>query len=862
MKIKEIRISGFRGIPPVDPPDIDLKFTHGRDQIRDILIFGPNAYGKSSIADALEWFFRELVRGSNYFENYTAQDNVHLNLGKPNYPDKAYIELVISHKGQDHTVRKSIGIDGNKIETEEVLDGLEVELKKCRDEVIILDHDQFRRFVGAASKDKWETFSSLIGYEELDYFRGGLDSLSSRSVTDFFSLSQEKSKLAQKTAAWKRSLKDQFEQSKYSTASVTLEDLETEFMRELEVVLKSLSSPVLGNIIEIDNAFWTSLRLTARPPDAYLQRTERLGKLTDLSDKLPRLETQFLHSLSILVSEVDALAKKKMQFDKQLLADFYEKGLTLIQDDQALQEECPFCLTPFNWQQLRESVQDRLSNLALTQIRQNVSSIHQTWQELRQNLERAVRATQRSNLPSLMLASEQIPDLFTVQKSLTLENFDETVIGKLQTAVLAFNDVLLKQHSRIVADKKELELISTDGTELQFTQKIARLESIWNAWRALRDEQKQIEIERKEYQIKDDVIQSFRDIARSFRDELSDFSGRVVQLINNDVDRYYDALHPNDGVKPFLETQISGNQRSVQLKCTYQGNPNRDAATLLSESHRNSLGMAVMLAFMKYKRRSGSPIEFLVLDDVTQSFDVGHRLGLLHFLNDPVFPEIFESQIIFLTHDRTLADLVVRSGEQNGNWLRFDIRSWMLKNLHIEPSNKDLFMHAKLHLMNGDDIAAAVYARHALENIYRNIVENANILMPYNSKPWTTKLEVYQKQITLHIQEQWNGPQISVGSRQYHRGIINPERVNIEQLNRSLRLLHFTIHDSDFLENPPSLLEIDTAIQAVETLRNSFTCSTCRANSNIQFFHQLHRDKQGNPPKCKRCDQPFPADIL
>lgn len=859
MKLKEIRISGFRGIPPIDPPDLDLKFTYGQDQIRDILIFGPNAYGKSSIADALEWFFREQVRGSNYFENYTIRDNVHLNLGKPNYPDKAYIELVIAHNGQDHTVRKSIGIDGKKIEAEEVLAGLATELEKCKDEVIILDHDQFRQFVGAASKDKWQTFSSLIGYEELDYFRGGLDSLSQRSATDYFKLAQEKRTLEQKAANWQKTLSSRIATSGYSPNCVSLEDLETEFMRELEILLQSLSLNIPNNISDIDGDLWNQLRLASRPPDAYIQRTERIQKLLDLSKRFPHLDDNFQRILADFVNEVELLSERKANFDKKLLADFYEKGLTIMQTTLVKNEECPFCQTPFEWEGLKESVNNRLSNLALAEINRRVRHIHQMWEGLRKSLEEAMLAAQKSDLPSLISASEKIPETVDIHRAISLETFDESVIKKLESAVLDLNVVLGEQRSRIERKRRSLEHVPVDNKNIELSNAVARLKEIWDGWRLLREEQKQIGIARGEYQIKDDVIKSLRNIARSFREELGDFSGRVVELINDDVDRYYDALHPNDGVKPFLETQISGNQRSVQLKCIYQGNQNRDAATLLSESHRNSLGMAVMLAFMKYKRRSGSPIEFLVLDDVTQSFDVGHRLGLLHFLSDPNFPEIFESQIIFLTHDRTLADLVVRPGEQNINWLRYDIRAWKLRHLHIEPSGKDLLKRAKEHLSNGDDVAAAVYGRHFLETVYRNIVESANILMPYNSKPWTTKMDVYQKQITHYLLELWT-ESITVSSREYRRGIIDPSRIRIEQLNRSLRLLHFTVHDSDFLENPPSLLEIDTAIQAIESLRDCFTCPSCRNQNFIKYFHRLNRDNQGNPPKCKRCDRPLPAD--
>jgi hypothetical protein len=212
MKINAIRISGFRGIPPKEPPALNLTFAKRDEEPKDILIFGPNAYGKSSIADALGWFFKEEIRSKNAFEDYDETDNAHVLLGQPiyttrqarkefgddagelKYPERAYIELDILHNGDIHTVRKEIDKTGKK--QAEILGDISNQLQACLEEVIILDHDQFRSFVAAANKDKWKTFSSLIGYEELDHFREGLNSaITSRSLTDFLEVSKLESEL-------------------------------------------------------------------------------------------------------------------------------------------------------------------------------------------------------------------------------------------------------------------------------------------------------------------------------------------------------------------------------------------------------------------------------------------------------------------------------------------------------------------------------------------------------------------------------------------------------------------------------------------------------------------------------------------
>ena len=53
MKLKSLEISGFRGIRK----DISIDL----DSSKSILIYGDNGSGKSSIADAFEWFYYDKI---------------------------------------------------------------------------------------------------------------------------------------------------------------------------------------------------------------------------------------------------------------------------------------------------------------------------------------------------------------------------------------------------------------------------------------------------------------------------------------------------------------------------------------------------------------------------------------------------------------------------------------------------------------------------------------------------------------------------------------------------------------------------------------------------------------------------------
>ena len=336
----------------------------------------------------------------------------------------------------------------------------------------------------------------------------------------------------------------------------------------------------------------------------------------------------------------------------------------------------------------------------------------------------------------------------------------------------------------------------------------------------------------------DQVVECLRTTTGRFRNELNDFSGRVVQIINNDVKAYYNELHPDDKIKPYLDVSVRGNQRIVSLRCDYRGVLDRAAVTLLSESHRNSLGLAILLAFMKYKRQAGNPVGFCIFDDVTQSFDSEHRTNLLTLLENPTHPEISQQQIIFMTHDRTLADLIKRPSDQNvrKNWVRLDIRNWWLEHMILEPDLvSDPFQRAQYYIGQHDEIAAAIYTRRALEQVYKQIIKSARIKILMEDHPGQTKMDEYRKYILSEINDLW----------QAGTGFIDPNDPILINLFTSQRILNMTVHDSHFLDNPMTLGDVGQAFAMVQQVKDRFTCVGCQ-----KYYYTL-RNIGGKNPRCK-----------
>jgi recombinational DNA repair ATPase RecF len=833
MRIKRIQISGFRGIPPVDPPNVDITLTSQTGEIKDLLLFGPNAYGKSSIADALEWFFKEKVRGGTYYEEYSNQDNIHIKTGQPNFRQEAYIELMVEHNNTDFVVRKEMDISGNK--TLENLGGIQPIFEQLKDEIIVLDHDQFRNFVAAANDQKWATFASLIGFEELDQFRAGIDSLSSRSITDYL----QKGPMEREVNSKRQQLSSQLQQAllRFEVQGQNFDDLKTFFWTKLEVTLSSLNFTIPNEQADLNEHYWENLKKSVRLPESSIKASMRLGELKTLLDKLSPFDIKLFHELDNLLVDVDVLERQKEYFDKEILAQFYKAGLQIIHEHKTPQDHCPFCQTAYSWGKLLSEVEKRNEQLKFDEIQILQKRVDARWKIIKQQI-----ASKNADLASVDITA--VKDAYARIRTLapdeliSLSTFNAKAIGEWVSNIKILIRILEENHKTV---SEEIVAVTKALGENPLYEIQTAIDNLYDFWRTLEDLQIKI-MSLNKAQLKLDVtsqiVDELRAVTGNFRSELSDFSGRVTEIINTDVKAYYDELHPKDDVRPFLEVSVRGNQRIVNLRCNYKGVPNKSAVSLLSESHRNSLGMSILLAFMKYKRQTGSPVGFCIFDDVTQSFDVEHRTNLLNFLENAKFPEISQQQILFFTHDRTLADLIKRSGDQQErqNWLRVDIRHWWLERMLLESENDaEPLSRAEYYANNNDEIAAAIYARRALEHLYKKIITKAQIKVVFSEKPWKIELNDYRQYILGEIRELWTD----------QKGFIDPNDGLFQQLFMSQRILNLTVHDSEFLESPMTLGDVQSAIGLIRQLDARFKCPNCG-----KPYHTIKKER-GNNPTCK-----------
>ena len=105
-------------------------------------------------------------------------------------------------------------------------------------------------------------------------------------------------------------------------------------------------------------------------------------------------------------------------------------------------------------------------------------------------------------------------------------------------------------------------------------------------------------------------------------------------------------------LKPLLSR--AANSESIDLKLSdFYGEDNISARAVLSESYRNAVAASI---FLSAANKSARPPRFMVLDDITSSFDGGHQFFLMDALLTKLRNGVDQNgvQFIVLSHDSAL----------------------------------------------------------------------------------------------------------------------------------------------------------------------------------------------------------------
>lgn len=288
-------------------------------------------------------------------------------------------------------------------------------------------------------------------------------------------------------------------------------------------------------------------------------------------------------------------------------------------------------------------------------------------------------------------------------------------------------------------------------------------------------------------------------------------------------------------VRPTLNR--AQNTEQVDLKLAdFFGLPNQSARALLSESYRNAVAASIFMAAAT--RHQGVP-RFMVLDDVTSSFDAGHQFSLMDTIRTKLRFGAANGlpgglQFIILSHDTSLEKYFDRL---NGTteWNHQKLQGMPPRGrLMIAAQQADrLKAQAEQYLNAGQIDIGEPFVRQYLEYKLGQIITRLEIPVPpdYATRGDKRTLSTYVDAITAAV-ALYKAAQRCVLSAQQITDLQNHHLPSI--------MANYVSHYETGTGDPFNAYALLGALQSVDALADCF-CWTDPADNQRKYYRRLDR---------------------
>ena len=639
-KLRFLRAEAFRGARFSLP----LDFTNDH---RSIAIFGENATGKSTITDALEWFIHDRV--DHLWREGCKQAALRHFLAKDE--DVSLVEVHFDAKGREGSKSLSAELRTTKNYSDE---GFETFISGLKDERIILRHVDIINFLDHTKSGKREAIAQMIGYEDFTKFRSVIQQVKNSLQKDVVY-----------TGAWQQSQNLQAEMVE-KTGQVVAH--RAAFLEQAKEIVAPFGLKTIIADEESYNTVLDELRGLGISGDK-IRAVEQLDQLENACYDLKDYINQFIEDARVFTEDYNALAMERENVNKLRLNDFLTKGKVVIDDEDFSDDQCPFCLNPYELNKLRAEVGKRLSQMA------ELQSKLETTKTLKGSLLASINSTSLKakaladgyndlkNFSALITAAKKSTHRFSEYSKTVEAAFEAIVIFKTPEGFdTALNDLRDKCEASSTKAKEAARKLDLTDREKQVAEALTKLQILSDQVKSFEQCQRTIDTYESQILTLSSIFDQFVVIQNSALQT-------VLDAISEDVGAFYAKLHPNESVDKVRLCMVE--KEGVEFEYSFHGQLTQPPRKYLSESHLNSLGIVLFLANARIFNKNA---KFLVLDDIVTSFDTHHRRRLLRLIRD----EFSDWQFIVLTHENIWFDLIKREMSQKG---------WLFKEVYADETN-------------------------------------------------------------------------------------------------------------------------------------------------------------------------------
>ncbi len=761
MTLKSIKIYSIRGIK-------ELEIEIGS---RGAVIYGENGTGKSSIVDAIEYFFSGNISHLKSARTLSVKDyGTHIYRTKD--PE---VSLIFSDDTEvTRTFDKKYRIPMSFVDY----------FKGAENGNIILRRSQILDFIHDQPSNRYKSFGDLIGLETLE-----------ETECCFRRLNE---KVRQDIEYCIKRIKYEYD-ALSELLNKRIENRE-DILRELNFILES------ANILKLKSLDEVSLR---KMELMALHFGSDYNKIFGSNSNIAKLESIDFDEINYLIFTFNSLLTN---FYRESLESYSSFFLQTAQDliDHIEEERCPLCNQDIDRENLLQELNTRIK--LLEEQERDKYAIRNTGVTIigkLQNLIILLSNLERYNLPetigwdinklidNMTYLKLKVNDAMDLKSSVDHSEFDKD-LENLDSVIQGIEEL------KKIADR-------TQSRSYEFNELINTLNSVKEKLYSITKFEEEYNHKLKLYNHTNLIYTKYTKVKKR---EIQ----AIYEDLQNDVETFYSTIHPKeDHGKIQLIVDQTKKSNSIDIKMnSFQREV--DPRAYQSEGHLDSLGLCVFLAFIK---KFNTDCNLLVLDDIVSTIDSNHRNRICELL----FEKFPEKQIIITTHDQIWYEQILSTQKMFN--IRNKFKNYLIKRWNVN-TGLDLVPYRirtetiDSKLANLDKQGAGNDIRQYMEFILSEACHNLVVKIPFRKNGKYTLNDYFQNfgsrilQIKLYSDNSWRDQILRIYNElDAYRSIINS-------------LSHYNDISNSF-----SIEEIKTVFARAKELEEIMSCTSC--NSMLEY---------------------------
>lgn len=830
--IKSISIEGFRGINNENDP---LKIPFNHNGVTSF--FAENGMGKSSIYEALYYCingylpkFDDLHRDIR--DDKTKKNLFHSNNGK--------IEIIFINDNNIETkIEFEVNDRGDRNIIYSSIPDPQIFLDSIYSDQNFLDYNTFIQILIKSPEETGKLFSELVGFSGFPFIKNKIDKIArTQNINTDFQKSFKEKEIDDS--------KKRIEELKIKILNI-LNDLGNPLVtfniNELKKIVKKLIYVEFKTKVKDINQTKFDQLIKNIAGDSYDKNVAELNSIENEKNEVLKYEqaiklirkTHFIKFNNKLKKAYSKFGSEKDLYIGELL----DKAIPVYDKlDDFNKNTCVLC----NTEDLGTNENSFYDLLSLRikkykNLKNELDNIKSEFKNVIENLKLLEVENYLSTNDLIMQGDKFFSKAFYDIQDLSRDFFSTQPIYNL---IKNYKNLLLEKSKKITKEIKVLSLKVPKELPILIEKNI-KLKEIVDGIIEIQEKSNRIAYIEKYLTHLENWLSFINNVKTDFEDSFNDLMSDISSDIDKLSKEFFFSIMKNSDIVPLIKKDRRGHKINFLIEKFYTIHNENNATPLLSESYRNALCLSIYFA-SALKRNSTS--NFIVLDDITSSFDSGHQFYLLELIKDKISRILNKKgkQIIILTHDGMLKKTLNTYSNNYKYWDHYSLVGTKDK-IDLKEFSCNDFKKTLLGKINrGDSLGSDL--RSYYEFVMLDIIEKLDIPVPYNLILNRDKklVDNLLKSVNEIIQLRLSAKKRSIKNLPS----ITDFKSFVQQISNNLSHIEMAISSSI---SKPVLISYVDYIDSIKQ-RFQYECK-CSKKQGWVYFKSLNGNKRNNQCICK-----------